>query len=122
LWAAGETPVRFDLPGFTVSLEDGTWAVAPTMPDVGPDERNAWVDGWRHASAISAARRGAGTANGQIKVQLKDGRTIALGIVQREPELVLAREDEGVEYHFVPEAARRMLAPPAAVLKQTLSK
>jgi hypothetical protein len=115
LWAADETPVRFDLPDFTVSLEDGTWAVAPAMPDVGPDERNAWVEGWRQASAISAARRGAGKPDGQIKVQLKDGRTIALGIVQREPDLVLAREDEGVEYRFVAEAAKRMLSPPGAL-------
>jgi hypothetical protein len=37
-----------------------------------------------------------------------------LGIVQRAPELVLVRQDEGVEYHFVAAVARRLLAPPGA--------
>jgi hypothetical protein len=114
LFGTDEKPTRFDLPDFTVSMEDGTWAVAPAMADIGPDERNAWVDAWQQASAIDVKRHGGAHAAEEIKVHLKDGRTIVLGIVQRAPELVLVRQDEGVEYHFVAAVARRLLAPPGA--------
>ena len=114
LFAPNEAPTRFDLPGFTVALEEGTWAVAPALADVGADERNAWVDAWRQATAISASRSSGAAAQGEIKVQLKDGATLALHILQREPELVLLRTDEGIEYRFVADVAKRMLAPPGA--------
>ena len=122
LWAAGETPVRFDLPGFTVSLEDGTWAVAPAMPEVGADERNAWVDAWRQASAIRAARGSDLAAPQEIKVELKDGRVVRLGILQREPELVLVRRDEGIEYHFFDGSGKKLLAPPGASDRERANK
>jgi hypothetical protein len=115
LFAPNEAPSRFDVPGFTVALEEGTWAVAPPMPDIGPDERNAWVDAWRQATAISVSRHtGTAAAQAEVKVQLKDGAAIVMPILQREPELVLLRTDEGVEYRFVADVARRMLAPPQA--------
>jgi hypothetical protein len=115
LFAPNEAPVRFDLPGFTVALEEGTWAVAPPMADIGGDERNAWVDAWRQATAISVSRNaGNTTAQHEIKVQLKDGEPIVLRILLREPELALLRIDEGIEYRFVADVGRRMLAPPGA--------
>jgi hypothetical protein len=122
LFAPTEAPKRFDLPGFTVALEEGTWAVAPSMPDVGPDERNAWVDMWRQASAIAVSRNTADASKEEITVQLKDDRTIPIRILQREPELVLVRADEGVAYHFVAEVARRMLAPPGAARGERVNK
>ena len=35
-----------------------------------------------------------------------------LGILQRTPDLVLVRRDEGLEYHFFGDAGRRLLTPP----------
>ena len=114
LFAPAEMPVRFDLPDFTVAFEDGTWAIAPIASDAGPDERNAWVDSWRKASALTVSRHSGALPDEEIRVVLKDGRTIALGIVQRAPDVVLVRKDEGVAYHFFAEAGRRMLAPPVS--------
>lgn len=114
LLAANEVPVRFDLPGFTVALEDGTWAVAPPAPDLSADERGAWVERWRQASAMSVARHTGETPEHALRVELKDGRTLSLGIVRREPELVLLRADEGVQYLFVPDVAKRLMSPPGA--------
>jgi len=113
LFAPGEIPVRIDLPDFTAAIERGTWAFVPPAVDVSPDERNAWAEGWRNASALGAVRHEAQAPAGEaLNVQLKDGRTIALHVLAREPELVLLRADEGVRYHFAPEVAKKLLAPP----------
>lgn len=114
LLAPGEIPVRFDLPGFTVALEDGTWAVAPAVPDLSADDRNAWVDAWRNASAMSVTRQDSAATAQNIKIVLKDGRTLDIGIIKGEPELILRRADEGVQYLFVAEIAKRLMSPPGA--------
>jgi hypothetical protein len=112
LFAPGEEPVHFELPGFTATLENGRWVIAPQTEDAGADARNAWVDGWRRASALQASQQSGSAAKENVTIRLKDGRTLALGILAREPELVLLRTDEGIEYHFIAAAAKRMLSPP----------
>jgi hypothetical protein len=72
---------------------------------------NRWVDGWRFASSLVTQR--ASTPAGQpIQVRLADGRTLKLGIVQKQPELILVRPDERLQFHFSGEVARRLLSPP----------
>ncbi len=117
LFAPGEAPVRFELPHFVMALEDGTWKLTPAANDTSADVRNAWVDGWRNASAIRARRHDGRPAPAAVRVMLKDGRTLELGLLQREPELVLLRADEGVQYHFVAEIGKRLLAPPGSTGK-----
>lgn len=115
LFAADEKqPVRFDLPEFTVALEEGTWAVAPIANEAGADERNAWVEAWKNASALTVSRHAGPSPTESVKVTLKDGRIITMGIAQRTPDVVLVREDDGVAYQFFAEAGRRLLAPPAS--------
>lgn len=114
LFAPGENPVRFELPGFVLALEDGTWKLTPAIGESGADERNAWVDAWRHAIAIRAAPHDGGVPATTIKVALKDGRTLELGLLQSEPDLVLLRADERVQFHFPADAAKRFLSPPGA--------
>ena len=62
----------------------------------------------RHAS-----RRRRASVSSTVGITLKDGTQLALGIVQREPELVLLRPDEGIEYFFLSEIGKRLLEPPA---------
>jgi hypothetical protein len=112
LLGTDEVPVRFDLPDFTVALEEGTWAVAPIASEAGPDERNTWVAAWREASALTVTRYAGPAPEQEISVVLKDGRTIVLGIAQREPDVVLVRKDEGIAYQFFADAGRKLLAPP----------
>ncbi len=113
LFAEHESPVAFELPGFTATLQDGTWNFTPPG-SASADERNAWVGAWRQATAVRATRHEGGAPNTNIKVKLADGRTLALGILQREPELVLLRVAEGIQYHFFADTAKRLLAPPQA--------
>jgi uncharacterized protein DUF4340 len=110
--AKTEVPVRFELGDFSVVLDGGTWRVTPPAVEASADERSAWVDRWRQASAINALRHDGRAAKEHVKVQLADSKTIDIGILQREPELVLVRGDEGVQYHFFGRDAKRLLLPP----------
>jgi hypothetical protein len=100
LFGQDEVPVRFEFPDFTAELRTGAWTLSPASDDVSPDERNAWADSWRNASSTRAARSDNRAASQNITVGLKDGRSIGVGILQREPELVLLRRDEGIQYHL----------------------
>ena len=113
LFAPGEAPVRFALQGFTMTLVDGRWKLDPDAGGAAADERSAWVDGWRNATALRAARARPGPAAAHIEVTLQSGAEITFGIVQRAPELVLVRSDEAIEYALVPEVGKRLLEPPA---------
>jgi hypothetical protein len=95
-----------------MALDGGTWRVTPPAVEASAEERNAWVDRWRQASAINALRHDGRAAKEHVKVQLADAKTIDIGILQREPELVLVRSDEGVQYHFFGRDAKRLLLPP----------
>jgi hypothetical protein len=118
LFAPGETPVRFELEGFTATLENGRWAFTPVAEDPGPDERNGWVAAWRQASAIRAAPYDGRKPLATLAVRLQDGRTITFGILQREPELVLLRLDEAIQFHFVPDTGKRLMSPPRSPREQ----
>jgi hypothetical protein len=118
LFAPGETPIRFELETFTATLEDGRWTFAPAADDPGPDERNGWIAAWRQASAIRATPHDGRKPLGTITVTLQGGRTISLGILQREPELVLLRSDEGIQYQFVADTGKRLLSLPGPAREQ----
>lgn len=113
LLARDEEPVRFELPGFTVSLVEGRWTVTPAANETSADERHAWVDAWRNSAAVRATRSQRSAA-ADIKVELKDGRSVVFGIAQRDPELVLLRQDEKIEYHIFGDSGRRLLTPPGS--------
>ena len=113
LFAQGESPVSFELPAFRASLQDGAW-VFTASEGAGADERNAWADAWRRATAVRAMRHDGRAPRDTVNVKLEDGRGIAIGILQRDPELVLLRADEGIQYHFFADTAKRLLAAPGA--------
>jgi hypothetical protein len=122
LFDSNEAPVRFELREFSVALRDGTWTVTPSTNDPGPDERHAWVDTWRNATSIRAVRNTKGDSSDEVKVGLKDGRMITFAILQREPELVLLRRDEGIEYHFFGDSGKKLIAPPGPISSELVKK
>jgi hypothetical protein len=48
-----------------------------------------------------------------VRVQLADGRMLRLAVLQKEPELILVRPDEKLQFHFSGELAKRLMNPPA---------
>jgi hypothetical protein len=113
LFIEGESPTAFVLPGFRVELQDAKWVRLPdsSKEALSQDDMNRWVDGWRFASSL-VTQRASLPAGQPIQVRLADGRTLKLGIVQKQPELILTRPDEKLQFHFSGEVARRLLNPP----------
>lgn len=112
LFAGNEAPVRFEFRDFSVAQNGGKWSVMPPVADLSQDDFNRWVDEWRQAVASRAELYADKKPLGEIKMDFQDGTTLTLGILQREPELVISRPDEKVQYYFPSETARRLLIPP----------
>lgn len=112
LFAGNEAPARFEFRDFSVTQNDGKWSVTPPASALSQDDFNRWVDEWRHVTALRAERHADNKPIGEIKVEFKDGRKLTLGILQREPELIISRPDEKLQYYFPTETAKRLLMPP----------
>lgn len=117
LFASDEMPVSFELADFALNSRDGKWALTPTPADLSADDINRWVDQWRQASALRVEPHDKRKPIGEIRIAFKDGKKLALGIVQRAPELVLLRPDQNLQYTFLNETAKRLLSPPGAAAK-----
>ena len=113
LLSSSEAPLRFEMGTFTVDHRAGSWHLAPANGALSQDDLARWVENWRLAAALRVAALTPKTELGAAMVALKSGASVKFGIVQRAPELVIAREDEGLQYHFPAVLARRLLQPPA---------
>ena len=122
LFGTGEIPIRIGLKTFTVEQRDGNWRQAPAAPDLSQDDFVRWVDEWRRAAAVRVEPQGKGKPLAEIRVQLTGGAELALGLLAREPELVLLRADEKLQYHFRADAAKRLLSPPNAAAEVPAAK
>ncbi len=114
LFAAAEAPVAFEFKEFRLAQQDGKWVMSPAAADSSQDDINRWVDEWRLATALAVQTMSNRKPLATVKVKLKDRSDVTLAVLQREPELVLARSDQKFEYQFAGDTAKRLLAPPAA--------
>jgi hypothetical protein len=122
LLASGELPQRIALKDFTVEQRDGKWTLSSGSGDLSQDDLIRWVDEWRLASALRVEPGPAMRARDEIRIELKNGSRLALGVISREPELVLARSDEKLQYRFGAALAKRLLSPPAALEERAETK
>lgn len=114
LLGPAEKPVRFESKAFAVAQRDGKWTQTPAAKDLSQDDFLRWVELWQLAAAARVEPYVKGKPLETIRIQLKDGATLPLGVLAREPELVLLRSDEKLQYHFRPELAKRLLSPPGS--------
>lgn len=114
---------QLDLPALRlVRLREGGWIQAPNRaqlplaPEVSMDMINALLDAWRHARAIQvrpyAAPEGKNVeSDDRVIIRLEGAeQPLRFDVVSRAPELVLARADLGVEYHFPATAAEQLFS------------
>ena len=115
LFRQGETPTAFTFKSFNVTQKDGKWTMTPPPAEEkerpSQDELNRWVDDWRFASSLSTQTAADKPASETISVKLSDGKTLDFSVVSKEPELVLVRPDEKLEFHFSGEMSKRLLQP-----------
>jgi hypothetical protein len=113
LFAADEAPVAFEFDDFKLAQQDGKWQLNLPAAEISADDINRWVDEWRLATALSLQPASNRKPLATARIKLKAGTDITLAILQREPQLVLARSDQPYEYQFTGDAAKRLLARPA---------
>jgi hypothetical protein len=116
LFRPGEKPAAFTLKTFRVTQQDAKWIVEPPLPEgkepPGPDELNRWVDDWRFASSLVTRPASNRKPLEEIQVTLVGGAQVRFGVIQREPELILLRQDEKLEFQFAAESGARLIARP----------
>jgi hypothetical protein len=88
------------LPAFSVGRSERDWMIEPQQ-DVSADQIQQLIDNWQQAAALRVTSTDTTAAGEQIEVVLDDpAQPLLFIIVAREPDLVLLRPDQGLEYHL----------------------
>jgi hypothetical protein len=115
LFNESEKAVGFQFKGFSVEQKDGKWTLAPQpaaeQERPSQDDLNRWADDWRFASSLVTQPWAGKPTSDTVLVKLSDGKSIVLNVVRREPELIIARPDEKLQFQFSGEMTRRLLNP-----------
>ncbi len=114
MFAGDEAPTAFRLERFAVVHDGVRWQLEPPDPGLSQDDLVRWVDQWRLASSTTTQPGITPAGRDKVTVQLNGGREIAFSVLARTPDLVLRREDEGLDYHFPARMASLLLAAPNA--------
>ncbi len=118
-----EMPVAFDFRRYRIRRDDrGTWSITGAYPaqqgkPLSQDDFNRWADEWRFTSSLGAEPRRRARGKDLLVVQFKDGKKVTMEIVQKQPEFLLVRSDENMQYRFGAEVGRRLLDPNAVARK-----
>jgi len=112
LLTENEQPVAILLAEFSVRQSHGKWRLEPPSAEAGGDVLQHYVDRWRHASAARAEPYDGRAAIADIRLELRKGPPLVFSILQRTPQLVLWRHDNGLQYSFLAGAGEALLAYP----------
>ncbi len=108
--AEDEEPAGFESADLKLSqAQGGKWSASPAHPEWTQDDLNRWADEWRHASSLLTQPYDGTPPQAAFALHLRGGKTLSGKILQREPELVLLREDENLQYHFPAGVGKRLL-------------
>jgi hypothetical protein len=115
LFKESEKAIGFKFKGFSVEQKDGKWMLTPRPSSdkeaLSQDDLNRWADDWRYASSLVTQLWTGKPTLDVVEVKLTDGNNISFVVVRREPELILARPDEKLQFQFSGEMTRRLLNP-----------
>lgn len=97
-------------PDWRLTRTEDKWVLMPERPGLSADAIHMAVDNWRQAQAIWIQPYEEDEVKGRIMVRIEgEEQPLQFDILAREPELVLARPDAGVQYHLTEETARGLL-------------
>ena len=112
VFAPGDKPVKFEFGAYTLAQDAMKWTITPAA-ELSQDITNRWAAQWREGSALRAEPADERKPARELFVTLQDGKRVALGIVQSEPELIVRRADLGLQWVYTGDIGRQMLMPPA---------
>lgn len=98
-----------------LDLVDGKWKVSIAVAKPQQNDLNEWLDySWVHtlAKSVEFYTPDRKVTYPSVEVKLADGSKVHFDKILESPELILARPDEGLSYHFDPEVGFNMLNPP----------
>lgn len=101
------TAIRFDN-GSRLELKNGSWVLRPEMKSLSTDALTQLVNEWRNVGATQVEPYAGAPLLGKIRIVYAT-HTVELGIVSRQPELILLRKDEKLQYYFPASIAPRLL-------------
>jgi hypothetical protein len=110
-----------ELPGLSLTFTgDGQWQAVPPVESAEDTAAvQALVVQWQTANATYIRRYDGKATNASITLRLADNReAVTLYLHEQEPELVLARPDWGIQYHFPGNLRSSLLGlpPPEATI------
>ncbi len=117
LLADNEIPAGFNLPGYKLTRVNGAWSVSPAPAELSQDQLNRFADEWRYAYSISSQPAKPPPGVEQIRIMLDNGGSVLLYIMQKQPQLILVRDDEMIAYRFPGDVSKRLLDPYDATIK-----
>jgi hypothetical protein len=86
------------------------WQLSPGKPDVSADAIQQLLDHWKNASALYARRYDGSKPDETITLEFSDmPETLTFKVISHSPELVLARPDWGIQYHFSGDMKKSLL-------------
>ena len=109
--AEDEIPAGFIFDTLHLTRSNGNWVASPDKPGLSQDRLNAFADHWREASALLSQPYDQSKPLEEFSLRLTTGKIIPIKILQRQPELILLRADENLQYHFPQETAASLLNP-----------
>jgi len=105
------------LPKLSLSrAADGKWSATPAPPGVTETQIKGMADAWQSAQALRVAAFDKRPVQGTVGLGLAGGQTpLRYEIIARQPELILARTDLGLQFYMPQDDAARLLElkPPA---------
>ena len=111
VFAPGDKLVKFEFGIYTIAQDAMKWTITPAA-ELTQDMSNRWVAQWREGSALRVEPADDRKPVRELFISLIDGKRIAIGVVQSEPELIVRRADLGLQWVYTGDIGRQMLMPP----------
>lgn len=106
-------PLAFRFPTFGLKQnEQGAWMRTPELKELASDAINRFVDEWRYARALLVAPYSGKPVKERVTITVADGdksRVVELGVLALEPEFIVYRKDENLQYHFATDIGTRLM-------------
>jgi len=106
--------------GLRMALNKDQWEVTRPASKANQEELKGWfADSWGTLIAMSVEpyQPDHRAKYPSFKIVLKNGKTLHFDKESESPELILARPDEGLRYHFPQDVGFQILNPPVGVAK-----
>lgn len=114
LLPANASLTRLQLPKLDLSLTaDHQWQLSPADPTVSTTALQSLVRNWEQATAYYVRRYQDKAGSETITLKFSNAAApVTFYIVSQSPELILARPDQGIQYHLQSDMGQALLALP----------